>query len=96
MSDVRDAYVKKMKAILDGCSAEVAELEARAKQHEADAQKKYAAHIETLEKKRKSIGEDLDKMQQAGASAWKGLMAGLGNAVHSLGEAIRSARSRFK
>ena len=94
MSDVRNAYVKKMKAILDGCNAEITELEAIAKQHEADAQKKYAEQIETLEKKRKSTGEDLVKMQQAGASAWKDLMAGFGYAAHFLGEAIRFARYR--
>ncbi len=41
MGETRDAFVKKMKAKLDEWNAEIAKLESRARQHEADAQKAY-------------------------------------------------------
>jgi len=95
MSNIRDAYVKKMKAKLDEWNAEITRLEAKARQQEAGAQKQAAEHIETLKKKRQSTAEYLDKLQQAGESAWEDLKAGVENAAVSLGEAIRSAQSRF-
>lgn len=96
MSKNRDAYVEKTKAKLDEWNAEIAKLEAKAKHKEADAQMKIEEQIETLKKKRKSTEEDLDKLRQAGESAWEDLKAGVENAATSLGEAIRSAQSRFK
>ena len=96
MSDTRDAFVKKMKAKLDEWNAEIAQLEAIARQHEADAQLKLEEQIETLKKRRRSAEEDLDKMRQAAESAWKDLKTGIEHAASSLGEAIRSVQSRFK
>ena len=48
MSDTRDAYVEKMKAKLDEWNADIAKLEAQAKQKEADARVSYQDQIETL------------------------------------------------
>ena len=95
MSETRDAFVKKTKAKLDEWNAEITKLEAKARQQEADAQLKIEEQIETLKKKRKSTEEDLDKLQQAGESAWEDLKTGVENAANTLGEAIRSAQSRF-
>ena len=96
MSETRDAYVKKTKAKLDEWNAEITKLEAKAKQHEADVQMKIEEQIETLKKKRKSTEEDLDKLRQAGEIAWEDLKTGVENAASSLGDAIRSAQSRFR
>jgi len=95
MSETRDAFVKKTKAKLDEWNAEIAKLEAKARQHEADAQVKFEERIETLKKKRESAEEEFDKLQQAGESAWEDLKAEVENAASSLGDAIRSAQSRF-
>jgi len=57
---------------------------------------KLEEQIEALKKKRKSTEEDLDKVRQAGESAWEDLKTGVENAASSLGDAIRSAQSRFK
>lgn len=96
MSETRDAYVEKTKAKLDEWNAEIAKLEAKARQEKADAQMNLEEQIETMKKKRKSTEEDLDKLRQAGESAWEDLKAGVENAATSLGDAIRSAQSRFK
>jgi uncharacterized coiled-coil DUF342 family protein len=95
MNETRDAFVKKMKAKLDEWNAEIAKLEAKARQHEADAQKEYYQQIDALKEKRRSTEADLAKMQTAGESAWEDLKAGVGNAAGALGNAIRSAKSRF-
>ncbi|MFO7714453.1 hypothetical protein [Desulfosarcina sp.] len=96
MSETRDAYVKKMKAKLDEWNAEIAKLEAKARQHKADAQMNYEEQIESLKNKRKSTERDLDKLRQAGGNAWEDLKTGVENAASSLKDAIRSAQSRFK
>jgi septal ring factor EnvC (AmiA/AmiB activator) len=96
MSENRDAYVKKMKAKLDEWNAEIAKLEAQARKQEADTQLKLEEQIESLKKKRQSTEDDLDKLRQAGGNAWEDLKTGVENAASSLGDAIRSATSRFK
>lgn len=96
MNNTRDAYVNKMKAKLDEWNADIAKLEAKARQKEADAQQQYQARIASLKEKRESVEETLDKMRRAGTDAWDDLKAGVENAADSLGEALRSARSRFQ
>jgi uncharacterized coiled-coil DUF342 family protein len=95
MSDQRDVFVEKIKAKLDEWNAEIARLEAKARQQEADTKLKLEEQIETLRKKRKSTEADLDKLCQAGDSAWEDLKSGVESAATSLGEAIKSANSRF-
>ncbi|MCF8068407.1 MAG: hypothetical protein K9L30_07470 [Desulfobacterales bacterium] len=96
MSNTRDAYVKKMKAKLDEWNAEIAGLEAEAKQKQADIQERYNEQIEVLKTIRKSTEEELDNLRQAGESAWKELRAGFENAAGSLKYAIQSAQSKLK
>ena len=96
MNDARDAYVNKMKAKLEEWNADIAKLEAKARQKEADAQQQYQAKIASLKEKRQTVEEHLDKMRQAGTDAWDDLKAGFEMAADSLGEALRSARSRFQ
>jgi hypothetical protein len=96
MSETRDAYVKKMKAKLDEWNAEIAKLEAKAKQKEADAQQSYEKQIDELKEKRGQAKDRLDQMRQAGETAWDDLKAGIEQATTALGEAVRSAQSRFQ
>jgi predicted nuclease with TOPRIM domain len=95
MSGNREVYVEKMKAKLDEWNAEIDKLEARSRQVEADAKKVYQKQIESIKEKRRETRENFDKMRQAGEGAWQDLKAGVENAAASLGEAIRSAQSRF-
>ena len=95
MNDTRDAYIDKMKAKLDEWNAEIAVLEARARQKGADAQKQYHEKIAAAKETRRAVQENLDEMRRVGSDAWKDLKAGIEMAADSLGEALRSARSRF-
>lgn len=95
MSEKRDAYVQKMKAKLDEWNADIAKLEAKARQKDAEAREDVEGRIEELKAKRKTVEDDLDKLRQAGSDAWEDLKAGFEMAADSLGESLRSARSRF-
>lgn len=95
MSDTRDAYVEKMKAKLDEWNAEIAKLEAKAKQKEADARMDIEKQIEELKEKRSKANEKLEQMSSAGESAWNDLKAGVEQAADALGDALKAARSRF-
>lgn len=95
MSDNRDIYVKKMKAKLDQWNAEIAKLEAIARQRDANARLKFESQMTRLKEKRQAANEQLDELRHAGETAWKDLRAGVEGAVDVFGEALKSARSRF-
>lgn len=95
MSDTREVYVEKMKAKLDEWNAEIDKLETKSRQKEADAREAYEKQIESIKEKRQATRENLDQIREAGENAWQDLKAGFENAAASLGEAIRSAQSRF-
>jgi hypothetical protein len=95
MSDTRDAYVKKVQAKLDEWNAEIDKMEAKSRQKEADLQAAYGEQIAMLKRKRQSAKAKLGQLQGAGESAWEDVKAGLEQATDVLGEAIRTARSRF-
>jgi predicted nucleic acid-binding Zn-ribbon protein len=96
MNATRDAYVEKMKATLDKWNAEITKLEAEARQNRTEAQQQIRKQIESLKKKRRTTEENLDKMRHAGEGAWENLKIGVENALGSLGDAVRSATSRFE
>jgi uncharacterized coiled-coil DUF342 family protein len=84
-----------MKAKLDEWNAEIDKLEAKARQKEADARKDLEKQIEELKAKRSKANEQIDQMSSAGESAWNDLKAGVEQATNALGDALKSARSRF-
>jgi ABC-type uncharacterized transport system auxiliary subunit len=96
MSDSRDVYIKKIKAKLDEWNADIDRLEAKARQADADAKMRYKGRIESLKEGRRKAVDRFERMRQASGDAWKDMRAGLDHAVDSLGEALRSAKSRFQ
>jgi uncharacterized coiled-coil DUF342 family protein len=84
-----------MKAKLDEWNAEIAKLEAKAKQKEADARKDLEEQIENLKAKRSEANEQLEQMSSAGESAWNDMKSGVERAADALGDALNAARSRF-
>ncbi len=96
MSENRDAFVKKTKAKLDEWNAEIAMLEAKARQKEADVEASYRRQIDSLKERRDKVAKNLDKISQAGGDAWQDLKSGLSLAADSLREALRSAQARFQ
>jgi chromosome segregation ATPase len=96
MTTTRDAYVQKIKAKLDEWNAEIDRLEAQARQKEADAQTRLQEQIDQVKAKRQTAEEKLDDVRQAGGDAWEDLKSGLELATEAVGDALRSARSRFQ
>ena len=96
MTTTRDAYVQKIKAKLDEWNAEIDRLEAQARQKEADAQTSLQEQIDQVKAKRRAAEEKLDDVRQAGGDAWEDLKSGVELAAEAVGDALRSARSRFQ
>lgn len=96
MSESRDAFVKKMQAKLDEWNAEIDKLEAQSRQKEADLQQDYQRRIAELKTQRQEARQKLEKLQNAGESAWEDLKSGVELAAGALGDALKSARARFQ
>jgi uncharacterized coiled-coil DUF342 family protein len=65
-------------------------------QVEAGARAEYHKQIEALRSKRDEARKRLDTLQQSSGGAWDDMKAGVEVAWEALGEALNSARSRFK
>jgi len=96
MSETRDAYVQKLKAKMDEWNAEIDRIEAKADQADAESKIEYEKQLEDLRAKRRDLEEKIAKLQQAGDDAWEDLKAGIDSAWDALGNALKSAASRFK
>ncbi len=96
MAEKRDAYVQKMKAKMDEWNAEIDKLKAKADQAGAESKIQYEKQLEDLRAKRKDIEDKMAELQQAGDGAWEDLKTGIDSAWDSLGNAVKSAASKFK
>lgn len=92
----RDEYVRKLQEKLGEWNAEIDTLVAKAGEVKADAKNEYAAHIESLKAKQAAAREKIEELQHSGESAWEDLKSGIELAWTAMGEAISSAKSRFK
>ena len=93
---MKEAYEQKLQAQLDEWSAEIDKLKAKADSAEADAQLVYYKKIEELRSMQETAANKLIELKDAGDDAWEDLKAGIGSAWDSLGNALKSAASRFK
>ena len=93
---MKEAYEQKLQAQLDEWAAEIDKLKAKADSAEADAQLGYYKQIEELRSIQKSATNKLAELKDAGDDAWEDLRAGIDSARDSLGNALKSAASRFK
>jgi uncharacterized coiled-coil DUF342 family protein len=92
----RDEYIRKMQAKLEEWNAEIDTLTAKAGKVTADVRNEYNEQIESLKTKQEAAKQKIEELQQAGDSAWGDLKSGIELAWTAMGEAIDSARSRFK
>ncbi len=92
----RDEYIRKMQAKLEEWNAEIDTLTAKAGGVKADVKNEYNEQIESLKAKQASARQKIEELQRAGESAWVDLKSGIDLAWTAMGEAIDSARSRFK
>jgi uncharacterized coiled-coil DUF342 family protein len=92
----RDEYIRKMQAKLEEWNAEIDALSAKAGEVTADVKKEYSEQIESLKTKQAATRQKIEELQHAGDSAWEDLKLGIDMAWTAMGEAIDSAKSRFK
>ena len=92
----KDEYVRKMQAKLELWSAEIDVLGAKAEKAAAEFKLEYIEQIETLKGMQATARQKLGELQKSGESAREDLKAGIELAWSAIGEALDSARSRFK
>ena len=93
---IKESYEKKLQAQLDEWSAEIDKLKAKADNAEADAQLEHYKRIEELQSMQESAANKLTELKDAGDDALEDLQAGIDSTWESLGDALKSAASRFK
>ena len=91
----KDAYEKKLEAQLKEWKTDIDKMKAKADKADAEAKLEYYKQIEDLRTKQEAAQKKLTELKAAGESAWEDLKAGIDLAWKSLGESIKSARSRF-
>ena len=92
----RDEYVKKLQAKLEEWNADIDRLSAKAGEVKAELRHDYAEQLEALKAKQAVARQKFEELQKSGGNAWEDLKAGIELAWSAVGEAIDSAKSRFK
>lgn len=92
----KEAYQQKLQAQLDEWSAEIDKLKAKADSAAGNAQLEYHKTIEELRSMQETASNKLTDLKDAGEDAWEDLKAGITLAWDSLGDAVKSAASKFK
>ena len=100
MTEKKDQYLGQLKKEYDELnfrwSRERDKFEADLQHESADVRKEYEAKREEYRKYRSDLQEKIVDLEVAGEDAWEDLKAGVELAWDSLGEAVKSAKSRFK
>jgi hypothetical protein len=92
----RDEYVRKMQAKLEEWNAEIDTLTIKAGKATSDFMDEHKDQIDALKVKQAAARQKIEDLQQSGESAWEDVKSGFELARTALGEAIDSAKSRFK
>ena len=93
---MKKAYQNKLQAQLDEWSAEIDKLKAKADRAEADAQLEYYKEIGELRSMQKEASSKLLELKNSSDDAWEDLKAGMDSSWNMVGNALKSAASRFK
>lgn len=91
----KEAYEKQLEGQLEEWDATIDQYKAKAKQASGEAQAQYYEQIEALKAQQKTAREKLNDFKNKSGAAWEDMKAGMESAWDSLGNAIRSAASRF-
>jgi len=92
----RTEYLHKLQAKLEEWNAEIDRLTAKAGEVTADARHEYNDQIMALKAKQAATRKKVEEMQHAGEGAWEDLKSGIERSWAAMGEALHSARSRFR
>lgn len=93
---MKEQYEQKLQAQLDEWSAEIDKLKAKADGAKADGKLEYYEKIEELRSMQEVASKKLIELKNASDDAWEDLKAGIDSAWDSLGNALKSASSRFE
>lgn len=92
----KDEYVRKLQTKLEELNVEIDLLTAKAGKISAEVKNEYGEQIESLKARQVVARQKLEELQHAGEGAWADMKSGVELAWTAMGEAIDSARSRFK
>ena len=92
----RDEFIRKMQEKLGEWNAEIDRLTVKAGEASADVKKEIDEQIASLKAKQSDARQKIEELQHSGEHALEDLKTGVELAWSALGEAIDSARSRFK
>ena len=93
---IRDADLRKSQVKQHEWQTEIDTLTTTAGNVTVAVRNKYHDQIESVKAKQAATRKKIEKLQQAGGSAWNDLKSGMNLAGTAMGEAIDSARSRFR
>jgi uncharacterized coiled-coil DUF342 family protein len=96
MSERRDAYIQKLRAMLDEWNAEIDRLAAKEDKASPDAKIEYHKKLDELRAKRDDIVARIDEMQKAGEDAWEDLKFDLESSWEFLREGLSIFKSEFQ
>ena len=92
----RDEYIEKLQAKLQEWNAEIDALAAKAGEVAGSIKNDYYEQIESLREKQIAARKKIEELHLSGENAWEDMKSGIELALTAMGEAIDSARSRFK
>lgn len=92
----KDEYVRKMQEKLAELNADIDKLAAKAGEVSGDLKSEYSEQIAALKVKQAAARLKIEEMQRSSEGAWQDLKAGIDLAWTAIGEAVDSAKSRFK
>ncbi|HEU4922537.1 MAG TPA: hypothetical protein VFT23_05640 [Burkholderiales bacterium] len=92
----REEYVAKLKSQIDNWSAEAAKWEAKAKEAQGGMQAEYERQLAHFRIRRDTAMNEVRRLQNASADAWKDMMQGADAAFKSMQAAFEKARSEFQ
>ena len=92
----RDEYLQKFKSQLDEWNRDIDELQAKAREAQADVQAQYHEQIKALQEMRDEALNRYNEMQHATVEAWDVLMEGAEKTWQTWIDTFDNARSKFK
>lgn len=92
----KEIYQQQMQAKLDEWNAEIAKLEAKARQASAESQLEFEKQKSLLEANMKVVSENLEKLTDAGESAWAEMKQGIDKAFVEVSSSFYAAAEKFK
>jgi len=96
MNERRDAYIEKLKDMLDEWNAEIDRLAAKEDKAGPNAKIEYHKKLDELRAKRDDIVERIDAMHEAGEDAWEDLKFDLENSWEFLKDGLSVFKSEFQ